>query len=270
MSIYNKSEIKLFKKLNSPQKIQDFLNGLRFNFELKGETCFSPRMVIKYKTAHCMEGAMLAAAILEFHGHKPWLMDLRSTDADFDHVVCVFKKFGCFGAISKTNHAVLRYREPVYKNIRELAMSYFHEYFLDNGKKTLREHSELFDLRYFDIYTITSPNLSLERRGIKHRETSQSLISVKGCQPAVSLPLLVCRSFSEGGMGRVSARGGSALGGREGVKENWRTLLANLFEIPARLDKIKHFKILLPTQIKNLRRAEKIEIKTGKLVEYKK
>ena len=111
----------------------------------------SPRFVLKTKKAHCMEGAMLAAAILEFHGHKPLVMDLRSVKPhDDDHVVALFRKFGCWGAISKTNHAVLRYREPVYKTIRELALSYFHEYFDNKGRKTLREYSEPFDLSSFN------------------------------------------------------------------------------------------------------------------------
>ena len=110
----------------------------------------SPRFVIKNKTAHCMEGALLAAAVLEFHGAKPLVMDLRSEDHDFDHVVAVFKQFGHWGTVSKTNHAVLRYREPIYQSIRELAMSYFHEYFDGKGRKTLREYSRLFNLRYFD------------------------------------------------------------------------------------------------------------------------
>lgn len=150
---YTKDEIKLFKKLNTPAKIQDYLNSLAFNFEEDGDTCMSPREVIKNKKAHCMEGAMFASAILEFHGYKPTVLDLRSIKRpyDYDHVVAVFKQFGSFGAISKTNHAVLRYREPVYKNVRELALSFFHEYFLNNnGKKTLREYSIPFDLNYFN------------------------------------------------------------------------------------------------------------------------
>src|SRR5258708_7515492 len=89
-------EISLFKRLNSPQKIQTFLNSLKFNFEKKGDTCCSPRFVIKNKTAHCMEGAMFAAAVLEFNGDKPLVLDLRSVAHDFDHVVAVFKKFGCY------------------------------------------------------------------------------------------------------------------------------------------------------------------------------
>lgn len=148
--MFNKNEIKIFKKLGSPKKIQDFLQRLKINFEKSGQTCYSPRLVLQKRTAHCMEGAMLAAAVLEFHGAKPLLLDLRSEEHDFDHVVAVFKQFGKFGAISKTNHAVLRYREPVYKTVRELAMSYFHEYFDKKGRKTLREYSRLFDLNYFN------------------------------------------------------------------------------------------------------------------------
>lgn len=149
---YTKEELSLFRKLNTPAKIQDYLNGITFNFEKKGETFYSPRQVIKNKKAHCVEGAIFAGAVLEFHGHKPLILDLRSTEKpyDFDHVVAVFKVDGFFGAISKTNHAVLRYREPIYKTVRELALSYFHEYFLDNGKKTLREYSDLLDLNKFN------------------------------------------------------------------------------------------------------------------------
>ena len=158
MQNYTSPEIKLFKKLDSPKKIQDYLNKLKFNFEKRGETCYSPRFVIKNKTAHCMEGAMLAAAVLEFQGHKPLVMDLRSVKPhDDDHVVAVFKQFGCFGAISKTNHAVLRFRDPIYKTLRELALSYFHEYFLNkNGKKTLMSYSKPFSLKRFGTDWITS------------------------------------------------------------------------------------------------------------------
>ena len=151
-SLYTAEERALFERLNSPQKIQDYLNTLEFNFEKKVDTCRSPRMLIRTGLAHCMEGALFAAAALEFHGEKPLVLDLRSSaqPLDVDHVITVFKKFGCFGAISKTNHAVLRYREPVYKSTRELAMSFFHEYFLSGGEKTMREYSRLLDLTRFD------------------------------------------------------------------------------------------------------------------------
>lgn len=146
----NKKELKILRSLNTPKKIQDFLNKIQINFEEKGDTCLSPRMVLKNWKAHCIEGAMLAALALRINGEKPLVVDLTASDRDFDHVICVFKKNGKWGAIGKTNHAVLRYREPIYKDIRELVMSFFHEYFDDNGRKNLRSFSAPVDLSRFD------------------------------------------------------------------------------------------------------------------------
>lgn len=143
---FNSTEIKILDRLNTPIKIQDYLNKLPINFEQDGDTARSPREVLRLQTAHCMEGALLAAVALWYHGHKPLLLDLVTTKNDDDHVVALFKQQGYWGAISKTNHAVLRYREPVYKSVRELALSYFHEYFKDSGQKTLRKYSLPFDL----------------------------------------------------------------------------------------------------------------------------
>lgn len=144
-------ELRVLRALNTPRKAQDFLNALPQNHEPEGDTCFSPRLALRHGRAHCMEGAMLAAAALRLAGHRPLILDLTSTDDDQDHVVALFRQHGCWGAISKTNHAVLRYREPVYRTIRELALSYFHEYFLQsNGKKTLRSYSKPVDLSRFD------------------------------------------------------------------------------------------------------------------------
>lgn len=153
-SLLSPTERKLFAKLSTPQKIQDFLDTLPINFPKAGQAIRSPRGVLAHKKAHCMEGAVLAAAALAFHGKQPLLLDLRATDDDYDHVVALFKENGLWGAISKTNHPVLRYRDPVYKTVRELALSYFHEYFLpDQGprfrKKTLRDYSAPFDLSRF-------------------------------------------------------------------------------------------------------------------------
>lgn len=150
---YSNKEKRILNKLNSPKKIQDFLNKIPFNFEKQGETCMSPRKVLENETAHCMEGALFAAAALENLGYQPLILDLRSAKKpfDYDHVVAIWNEKGFYGAISKTNHGVLRYREPIYKTIRELVMSYFHEYFLNsNGLKTLREYSDPFDLNHFN------------------------------------------------------------------------------------------------------------------------
>jgi hypothetical protein len=112
----------------------------------------SPSSVLNKNKAHCIEGAFLAAAIIWVNKlGEPLVVDMRGEEWDWDHVIAVFKKDGKFGAISKTNHAVLRFREPVYRDLRELIMSYFHEYIDDKGKgvKTLREYSDILDLSIF-------------------------------------------------------------------------------------------------------------------------
>lgn len=155
-----KSEFQRLKKLSTPAKIQGFLNKLSFNFEKEGETHYSVKFALKHDTANCFEGALIAAVSLWIHGNKPLLLDLKTVRPDFDHVVTLFQKDGYWGAISKTNHAVLRYREPVYKSIRELVMSYFHEYFLENGKKTLRSFSKPFDLSRNTDWLATEESLA--------------------------------------------------------------------------------------------------------------
>lgn len=111
----------------------------------------SPLRVVETGTAHCMEGALLAASILRYHGARPLVMDLRAKRPDQDHVVALFQVNNYWGAISKTNHAVLRYREPIYKTLRELALSFFHEYFENaTGKKNLREYSIPLNVARFD------------------------------------------------------------------------------------------------------------------------
>jgi len=146
----SKEEITLFKSLNTPQKVQDFINRIPINFEEKGDTCYSPKKVLKENKCHCIEGAILAALILRTNGHPPLIVDLEASEKDFDHVIAVFKIDNKWGAISKTNHAVLRYRDPVYKSVRELVMSYFNEYSNEVGEKTLRKFSNPVNLSKFD------------------------------------------------------------------------------------------------------------------------
>ncbi|MDD5289921.1 MAG: hypothetical protein PHT40_01810 [Patescibacteria group bacterium] len=143
-------EWKLFKKLDTPEKIQDFLDGMKINYEKHGDTCYSPLTVLDKRICHCIEAATLAALILRVNGRPPLLLDLTASKNDYDHVVALFKKFGKWGAISKTNHAALRYREPIYNSPRELAMSYFHEYLDKKGNKSLRRYSLPVNLKRFD------------------------------------------------------------------------------------------------------------------------
>jgi hypothetical protein len=148
-----KSELVIFRKLNSPIKIQDFLDTLPINWN---DEYLSPRKVLEGRKCHCMEGALLAAAILWANGEKPLIMDLKVV-GDTDHVVTLYKRNGYWGAISKTNHATVRFRDPVYKTLRELALSYFHEYFNDDtGKKALRSFAGPFDLSKLGKEWITS------------------------------------------------------------------------------------------------------------------
>ena len=149
-SRFTLAEHRVFHRMPTPAKVQDFLNTLGVNFEVEGETCRSPRMVLRSGEANCLEGALFAACALQFHGHKPLVMDLVAYEPDVMHTVALFQRNGYWGAIGKTNHAVLRYREPVYQTIRELALSYFHEYFLDTGEKTLCQYSGPIDLSKLD------------------------------------------------------------------------------------------------------------------------
>lgn len=198
-----KEEIRLFKSLNTPKKIQDFIDKIPINFEEGGEdTCYSPKKVLRDNKCHCMEGAILAALILRLNGYPPLVVDLEANKDDFDHVIAVFKKDNKWGAISKTNHSILRYREPVYDSIRELVMSYFHEYVNNEGKKTLRNFSEPIDLSIFD-------------------------------------------------------------------EKEWMTTEEEVWYIPDYLTKVKHHPILTRKQIAGLRKADKIEIRVGDIVEWK-
>ncbi len=151
MEDFTPEEKTLLVSLDTPAKVQDFLDTIPMNHEVDGvDTVKSPLRVLRERSAHCIEAAILGAYILSLHGYPPLLMYLKADGNDFDHVIAPFKEHGFWGALSKTNHAVLRYREPVYKTVRELVMSYFHEYTDDEGKKTLREYSDVLDLRIFE------------------------------------------------------------------------------------------------------------------------
>ena len=134
------------RRLDTPHKIQGYIDALKPNYGLQGDSHMSPRRVMATKLAHCTEGAMFAAACLLFHRREAWLMDLRAIPADQDHVVCLFKERGRWGAMSKSNHIVLRWRDPIYASPRELAMSYAHEYFTTAGRRSLISFSRPFAL----------------------------------------------------------------------------------------------------------------------------
>jgi hypothetical protein len=200
----NDDELNILNALDTPKKIQDFLEKMPINHESNGDTCISPRRVLRENHAHCIEGAMLAALALRIHGHKPLLVDMTAARFDNDHVIAVFQQDGYWGAISKTNHAVLRYREPVYETIRELVMSYFHEYFEnDTGRKSLRSFCDPIDLSIFD-------------------------------------------------------------------DKGWMTSEKDVWFVPLHLQKMFHYPIVNRKQIANFRKPDPIEVRIGKITQWKK
>lgn len=150
-----REETAIFRKLNSPEKIQDFLTEIPINFEPRGDTCQSARMALQNNSCHCIEAAFIAAGALLLHGKPALLMDFQASGDD-DHVLALFKRDRHWGAISKSNSIWLRWRDPVYASPRELAMSYFHEY-VKEKHKTLRRVSKPFDIGKYDPdYWLTS------------------------------------------------------------------------------------------------------------------
>jgi len=148
---FSPKECSILSKLDTPKKIQDYVDALEYNLEEKGETYNSPRVVMRLREADCFEAAVFAAAALRFHGRQPLLIDLISSKDDNDHVLAVFKQNGRWGSIGKSKYTFLTFREPIYKSVRELAMSFFEPYFNYWGKKTMRGFSKQpLNLAMFD------------------------------------------------------------------------------------------------------------------------
>ena len=147
---FSREELALFRTLSRPEKIQQFLDeGLNYNKEPGGPTCRSPRRVLRDRVAHCIEGALLAAAAFRMHGLPPVIVDMEAVRDD-DHLLAVFRHGRFWGAVGKSNYAGLRFREPVFRSLRELVMSYYPFYYNLDGEFSLRTYSRPVDLRRFD------------------------------------------------------------------------------------------------------------------------
>lgn len=140
------SEVKFLRKLKNPEGIQKFLDSIPYHL---ADTAFSPRNVMKHKTAHCLEGAIFAAAALRINGYPPLILDLEA-DRDTDHVIAVYKHKNAWGAIASSNYSGCRFRAPIYRNFRELALSYFEDYFSPRKERSLRRFSKPVNLARFD------------------------------------------------------------------------------------------------------------------------
>jgi hypothetical protein len=139
---WTKEEKEFLKSFKDPWSIQIFLDSIAYN---PAYECRSPRWVIRKRSAHCFEGALFAAASLDFLGYKPLIVDMKAFNDD-DHVIAVFREEGYWGAVAKSNFTSLRFREPVYRSLRELIMSYFDFFFNIYGEKSLRSYSLPFNL----------------------------------------------------------------------------------------------------------------------------
>lgn len=136
------AERRVLDRLRAPEDVQAFLDALPYNTEI---TCRSPRRVLRARRAHCFEGALLAAAALAHQGRPPLLVDLRAVRDD-DHVIAIFREGGGIGAVAKSNTSGLRFRAPIHRTLRELAISYFDDYFNTERERTLRSFTRPLEL----------------------------------------------------------------------------------------------------------------------------
>jgi hypothetical protein len=143
---FTPTELRKLRSLKDPYGIQRFLDDMPYHL---ADTAWSPRRVLHENTSHCLEGAIFAAAALRANGFRPLIWDLEA-EHDTDHVLGIYRVKGHWGAVAKSNYSGCRYREPVYRTLRELAMSYFNLYFNMRRERTLRTFSRPVNLARFD------------------------------------------------------------------------------------------------------------------------
>lgn len=143
---FTPKELRKLRGLKDPHGIQKHLEAMPYHL---ADTAWSPRRVLAENTSHCLEGAMFAAAALRANGFPPLIVDLEA-EHDTDHVIAVYRMGGYWGSVAKSNYTNCRYREPIYKTIRELALSYFNGYINLRGERTLRRYSRPVNLARFD------------------------------------------------------------------------------------------------------------------------
>lgn len=157
-NVWNSQEVNILKKLNTPTKISEYLAKITYKVK---DGCYSPRLVMKLKQAHCFDGALFAAAAMEYHGHKPLIIDLWAQDDD-EHLLCAYKINGLWGSIAKSNTSLLLERSPVYVSVRELVMSYFDLYFNYYGRLGLYAYSSPINLNLYNKYEWRTTEQDLE------------------------------------------------------------------------------------------------------------
>ena len=140
------ADLRTLRSLKTPVRIQKFLDALPYQY---ANTAWSPQRALRERKGHCLEGALLAATALRLNGYPPLLMDLEAVHDD-DHVIALYRERGLWGGVAKSNFAGLRFRAPVYRTLRELALSYFEHYYNLRGERTLRAYSGPVNLARLD------------------------------------------------------------------------------------------------------------------------
>jgi len=146
LSVFTPAELRKLRSFKGPYGVQRFLDDMPYHL---ADTAWSPRRVLRERTSHCLEGAIFGAAALRVLGFPPLLLDFEAEN-DTDHVLAAFRVKEHWGAVAQSNYTGCRYREPVYRSLRELAMSYFNLYFNMRGERTLRNFSRPVNLARFD------------------------------------------------------------------------------------------------------------------------
>ncbi len=193
----SKNELDLVESLTSPLKIQNYLDSLPYVGE---DLNRSPLRVIRDRQCHCLDGGILAALALRRLGYPPLILDLvPEPNTDDDHVLAIFSQNGCYGAVAKSNFVGLRYREPVYRSLRELVMSYFEQFYNIAGLKTLRGYTRPLNLSRFDRFEWAARESGVEKivKALYRRQTNSVIDSAQG----VSLSPVDRRSYEAGMLG---------------------------------------------------------------------
>jgi hypothetical protein len=177
------AERQLIRSLTTPYKIQTFLDSVPYSGE---ERYRAPLTFLRDRTGHCFDGAAFAAAMLQRLGHRPLLIDLLPNSRDDDHMLALFKRDSHWGAVAKSNFAGLRFREPVYRSLRELVMSYFDDYFNNLGEKTLRGYTTPLNLNAFNKHRWLTDDATMDRIADRLGEIKQFKILTPSMVKALS------------------------------------------------------------------------------------
>jgi len=198
---FSKNELALLRRLSTPFRIQEFLLSLEYSSD---ERYRSPKSVIRDRVAHCFDGALFAAAALRFIGHPPVIVDMLPNERDDDHIIAIFRKQGHWGAVAKSNFAGLTYREPIYRNLRELVLSYFEQFYNIEREKTLRAYTAPLNLASFDRINWMGDDARLDDIGIRLDEVRK----VKLITPAMARGLSpIDRRSYEAGLAGANWKG---------------------------------------------------------------